>query len=75
MVAAYIPWLLFFSGALGVALGVNRTLKRVENESKPLQVIAFLVGIVLFASPVAMVLQGKQNSSVSGLSILLVLLL
>lgn len=73
--ATYIPWLLIVSGALGVVLGVNRTLKRIENESKLLQVIAFLVGIVLFAAPVALVLQGKQSAEVSGASILLMLLL
>ena len=75
MLATYIPWLLFVSGALGVVLGVNRTLKRRENESKLLQVISFLVGAVLFAAPVAMVLQGKQSAEVSAVSILLMLLL
>ena len=75
MIATYIPWLLIVSGALGVVLGVNRTLKRVENESKLLQVISFLAGVVLFAAPVAMVIQGKQSVEVSAISILLMLLL
>jgi len=75
MLATYIPWLLLSSGLVGVVLGINRTLKRRENESKLLQVISFLIGAVLFVAPVAMVLQGGQGSEVSGVSILLMLLL
>ncbi len=75
MLAIYVPWLLSASGLLGVVLGVNRTLKRRENESKLLQVISFLAGAVLFAAPVAMVLYGGHSSEVSGGSILLMLLL
>jgi hypothetical protein len=75
MLAAYMPWLLSASGVLGVVLGVNRTLKRREDESKLLQVISFLAGALLFAAPVAMVLQSGQSSEVSGVSILLALLL
>ena len=75
MIATYIPWLLLASGAIGIALGVNRTLKRKEKESKLLQVISFLVGAILLAAPVALVLQGGKGSEVSGISILLVLLL
>jgi hypothetical protein len=75
MIATYIPWLLLFSGVLGVILGVNRTLKQREKESKLLQMIAFLVGLILLAVPVLMVLQSNQRSNVSGTSILLMLLL
>ena len=75
MLATYIPCLLAASGLLGVVLGVNRTLKRREEESKLLQVISFLAGSVLLATPVAMVLYGGHSSEVSGVSILLMLLL
>jgi hypothetical protein len=75
MIATYIPWLLLATGALGVALGVNRTLKRRENQSKLLQVISFLSGAILLAAPVGMVLQSGKGSEVSGVSILLMLLL
>jgi hypothetical protein len=75
MIATYIPWLLLVSGAIGVALGVNRTLKRKEKESKLLQVISFLVAAILLAAPVALVLQSGKGSEVSGISILLALLL
>jgi hypothetical protein len=75
MIATYIPWLLLVSGAIGIALGVNRTLKRKEKEIKLLQVISFLVGAILLSAPVALVLQSGKGSEVSGISILLVLLL
>ena len=75
MLAPYVPWLLSASGLLGVVLGVNRTLKRRENESKLLQVISFLAGALLFAIPVTMVLYSENSSEVSGGSILLMLLL
>jgi len=75
MLMTSFPWLLVTFGLLGVVLGVDRTLKRRENESKLLQVIAFLAGLVLFAIPVVMVLQGGQGIEISGLSILLILLL
>ena len=75
MIDTYALWLLLVSGALGCVLGVNRTLKRRENESKSLQVISFLFGAILLAAPVVIVLQGGQGSEVSGGSILLMLLL
>lgn len=75
MIATYIPWLLSLTGALGVVLGVNRTLKRRENQSKLLQVLSFLSGAILLAAPVGMVLQSGQGPAVSGVSILLMLLL
>jgi len=75
MIATYIPWLLLATGALGVALGVNRTLKRRENQSKLLQVASFLSGAILLAAPVGMVLQSGKGPEVSGVSILMMLLL
>jgi len=75
VIATYIPWLLLATGALGVVLGVNRTLKRRENQSKLLQVLSFLSGAVLLAAPVVMVLQSGKGPAVSGVSILLMLLL
>lgn len=75
MIATFIPWLLSATGALGVALGVNRTLKRRKNQSKLLQVLSFLSGAVLLAAPVGMVLQSGMGPPVSGISILLMLLL
>jgi hypothetical protein len=75
MIYTLFPWLLLATGALGVALGLNRALKSRANESKVLQVIAFLSGALLLAAPVGMVLQSGKGPAVSGVSILLALLL
>ncbi len=75
MIATLIPWLLLGTGALGIALGANRTLNRRENQSRLLQVLSFLGGAVLLAAPVGMVLQSGKGPPVSGVSILLMLAL
>jgi len=75
MIYTLFPWLLLATGALGVALGLNRALKSRANESKVLQVIAFLSGALLLAAPVGLVLQSGTGPAVSGASILLALLL
>src|SRR5512139_3476884 len=75
MIATYGSWLLLATGALGIALGVNRTLKRRRQESKLLQVVSFLAGVLLLAAPVGLVLQAGQGPPVSGFSILLMLAL
>ncbi|HWR92980.1 MAG TPA: hypothetical protein VN300_11150 [Desulfobacterales bacterium] len=75
MIYTLFPWLLLATGALGVALGLNRALKSRANESRVLQVIAFLSGAILLAAPVGMVLQSGTGPAVSGVSILLALLL
>ena len=73
MIATYVPWILLTTGALGVVLGVNRTLKRRKQESKLLQVASFLAGALLLAAPAGMVLQAGSGPAVSGVSILLML--
>jgi hypothetical protein len=73
MIASYYPWLLLAAGALGVALGVNRTLKHRKKESKLLQVVSFLAGALLLAAPVGMVLQAGKGPAVSGGSIMLMI--
>jgi hypothetical protein len=75
LIATYGPWLLLATGALGVVLGVNRTLKRRSQESKLLQVVSCLAGMLLLAAPVGMVLQAGKGPVVSGISILLMLAL
>lgn len=75
MIATLIPWLLLATGALGMALGVDRTLKRRQNHSRLLQALSFLGGAVLLAAPVGMVLQSVKGLPVSGVSILLMLAL
>jgi hypothetical protein len=75
MIATYGPWLLLGTGALGVALGVDRTLKRRRQESRLLQVVSFLAGVLLLGAPIGLALQAGQGPPVSGVSILLMLAL
>jgi hypothetical protein len=75
MIAAYGPWLLLATGAVGVVLGVDRTLKPRQQESKLLQVVSFLAGALLLAAPVGLVLQAGKGPAVSWVSILLMLAL
>lgn len=75
MIATYGSWLLLVTGALGIALGVNRTLKRRSKESKLLQAVSFLAGVLLLGAPVGLVLQAGQGPPVSGVSILLMMAL
>jgi len=75
MIATYYPWLLLTTGALGVALGVNRTLKRSKEESKALKALSVVAGMLLLAAPIGMVLQAGKGPAVSGASVLLMLLL
>lgn len=75
MIATYYPWLLLTTGALGVALGVNRTLKRRKEESNALKALSVVAGVLLLAAPIGMVLQAGKGPAVSGASVLLMLLL
>jgi hypothetical protein len=75
MIAIYYPWLLVATGALGVALGVNRTLKSSKEESKALKALSVVAGGLLLAAPIGMVLQAGKGPAVSGASVLLMLLL
>jgi hypothetical protein len=50
-------------------------LKRRAKESKLLQTVSFLAGVLLLAAPVGLVLQAGQGPPVSGVSILLMLAL
>jgi hypothetical protein len=73
MVATYSPWLLLAAGAVGVALGVNRTLKSRAEESKTLKALSFVAGVLLLAAPIGMVLQAGRGPAVSGVSVLLMI--
>jgi len=75
MVVTYYPWLLLATGALGVLLGVNRTLKGRKQESKLLQVISFLAGVLLLAAPIGLVWLERKGPPVSGGSVLAMLAL
>jgi hypothetical protein len=60
-------------GLLGVALGINRTLKRREKESLLLQVLSALGGIVVLGMPVVMVSQINQKGGYTAATVLLMI--
>lgn len=66
---------LVLCGVLGVALGLNRTIKRREKESLVLQVLSAIGGLVLLATPTVMVLHLKQKGVYTAATLLLMIVL
>ncbi|MGE5311473.1 MAG: hypothetical protein ACM3MN_06995 [Nitrospirota bacterium] len=64
---------LVLCGSLGVALGINRTLKRREKESLLLQVLSALGGVVVLVMPLVMVLQINQRGAYTAATVLLMI--
>jgi len=60
-------------GLLGVALGINRTIKRREKESLVLQVLSALGGILVLVMPPLMVLQINQKGGYTAATVLLMI--
>jgi hypothetical protein len=60
-------------GVLGVALGVNRTIKRREKESVVLQLLSAVGGLVVLAMPTVMVLHIKQKGVYTAETLLLMI--
>jgi hypothetical protein len=63
--------ILALCGLLGLALGINRTIKRREKESLLLQVLSALGGIVVLILPLVMVLQINQKGVYTAATVLL----
>ncbi len=61
-------------GLLGVALGVDRILKKREEESRVLQVLSFFGGLILLALPILMVLYIDVEGVYSNYTLLLMFL-
>ena len=74
LVSGY-PWLVLAVGALGLALGVDRTFKRRNNESRLLRVLALVGGMVMLALPTVVVLGAADGSRIAPISLLIMLLL
>jgi hypothetical protein len=72
-VATHYGLVLVPCGLLGVALGINRTIKRREKESLVLQVLSALGGMVMLAMPPAMVLQINQQGVYTAATVLLMI--
>ena len=64
---------LVLCGLLGVALGINRTIKRREKESLLLQVLSALAGVVVLVMPLIMVLQINQRGVYTAATVLLMI--
>jgi hypothetical protein len=68
-------WVLVLCGVVGVALGINRTIKRREKESLILQLLSAIGGIVVLATPTVMVLHIKQRGVYTSATVLLMIVL
>jgi len=64
---------LVLCGLLGVALGINRTIKRREKESLVLQVLSAIGGILVLAMLPVMVLQINQKRVYTNATLLLMI--
>jgi hypothetical protein len=64
---------LVLCGLLGVALGINRTLKRREKESFLLQLFSAIGGVVVLAMPTVMVLHIKPKGVYTAATLLLMI--
>ena len=72
-IAMHYAFVLLLCGLLGVALGINRTIKRREQESLLLQVLSALGGIVVLVMPLVMVLQINQKGVYTAATVLLMI--
>lgn len=73
--AMHYAWVLVLCGVLGVALGIDRTVKRRENESFILQLLSAVGGLVVLAMPTVMVLHIKSKGVYTAATLLLMIVL
>lgn len=75
VLAARYALVLALCGLLGVALGLNRTIKRREKESLVLQLLSAMGGVVVLALPTLMVLHVKPKGAYTAATLLLLIVL
>jgi hypothetical protein len=73
VLAMHYTWVLVLCGLLGVALGINRTIKRREKESLVLQVLSSIGGVLVLVMPPVMVLQIHQKGFYTSATVLLMI--
>lgn len=73
--ATHYAWILVLCGLLGVALGINRTVMRRENESLVLQLVSAIGGLAVLATPTIMVLHVKPKGVYTAATLLLMIAL
>lgn len=71
--AMHYAWVLVLCGALGLALGIDRTVKRRQRESLVLQLLSAIGGLVMLAMPTVMVLYAKPKGAYSAATLLLLI--
>jgi len=74
LIIANYPWLMIVCGVIGLSMGVDRTARKHENESKGLQVLSVISGIVLSIIAVIMIFSGHDETSYSFLTVLIMIL-
>jgi hypothetical protein len=72
--ATHYAWVLVLCGVLGVALGIDRTVKRREKESLALQLLSAIGGLVVLAMPTVMVLHVKPKGVYTAATLLLMII-
>ncbi len=70
----FYPYVMILIGILGIALGVDRILKKREEESKLLQVLSFFGGLILLVLPIMMVFLIDTDGVYSNYTLLLMFL-
>jgi hypothetical protein len=71
--ATHYAWVLVLCGVLGVALGIDRTVKRREKESLVLRLLSGISGLVVLAMPTVLVLSAKPKAAYTAATLLLML--
>lgn len=71
--AMHYAWALVLCGALGLALGIDRTVKRRQRESLALQLLSAIGGLVMLAMPTVMVLFAKPKGAYTAATLLLLI--
>jgi len=72
---AHYAWVVLVVGLLGVVLGGDRTIKRKEEESGLLRLLALIGGLVVLAMPILVVVVGHGLDRITPITLLLMLLL
>lgn len=70
-----LTWTLLIVSLLGVMMGINRTMKNRENESKLLQGLAALLGALLIVFSIFVLFQGSVVNSSIGYAVLIMMVL
>jgi lipopolysaccharide export LptBFGC system permease protein LptF len=72
---AHYAWVVLAIGLLGVLLGIDRTVRREQEESALLRILALFGGLVLLALPIVIVVGGEGLNRIAPFSLLVMLLL